>query len=670
GEILLSGAYTEADLLAAKNGVAGTMTEINNSRTNTVVGTTTLGGGTLCMEAGAILQTGGFSTAVGSDAQVWLDNAVLNSSGYDVSFGSGTGLVVGGSNSLTARIFTMEEGSYLSFDLRDKNQNLSALSVNANMTLSGLDVVVMNADIMAAGKYKLLTLAEGAQYDTGSWDAAINSVTGVDAASLSWENGTLYYTSTNEWIISVTEDATIIEDTTGKDIVIGNGAELVLNACRQGHPNCDNPKHGGRPGNPGQGHAKPKPGNSGNNGNGNGNGNNKNHDDGDGSLVIVEGSAYIKDRGEFEGLLSFRGSAVEERHFYTEKDLGVAYIAVFTDADATSHLHVVQGKKLETEGIVGDGNLEKHGAGCLVLEGHDADESSTQYFGCLGVQEGSVRVADDSQAYLANTEVNGATNNAAMQVGRGASMTGESLSVSGENATLHNDGSIAMTDGITVDGGTVKGSGTFSGLTMNSGTLVVGNSPGLQIFTDDLVLSDANAVFSVGGFEMVTADSLNGWNAAVYSSIAMNGHDFSIGEGVTITLAFGGAVLDDLVMSTTSNPLEFTLTLVQNVGNGTSFTDDLLAQLAEQTQFNITDEQGGLAGWATGLAGADLSEYVSGVDYRIENGNLMVSGSIAVNGNLVVPEPTTATLSLLALSMLAARRRRQYGTMEGNRKSA
>ena len=564
----------------------------------------------------------------------------------------------------------MEEGSYLSFDLRDKNQNLSALSVNANMTLSGLDVVVMNADIMAAGKYKLLTLAEGAQYDTGSWDAAINSVTGVDAASLSWENGTLYYTSTNEWIISVTEDATIIEDTTGKDIVIGNGAELVLNACRQGHPNCDNPKHGGRPGNPGQGHAKPKPGNSGNNGNGNGNGNNKNHDDGDGSLVIVEGSAYIKDRGEFEGLLSFRGSAVEERHFYTEKDLGVAYIAVFTDADATSHLHVVQGKKLETEGIVGDGNLEKHGAGCLVLEGHDADESSTQYFGCLGVQEGSVRVADDSQAYLANTEVNGATNNAAMQVGRGASMTGESLSVSGENATLHNDGSIAMTDGITVDGGTVKGSGTFSGLTMNSGTLVVGNSPGLQIFTDDLVLSDANAVFSVGGFEMVTADSLNGWNAAVYSSIAMNGHDFSIGEGVTITLAFGGAVLDDLVMSTTSNPLEFTLTLVQNVGNGTSFTDDLLAQLAEQTQFNITDEQGGLAGWATGLAGADLSEYVSGVDYRIENGNLMVSGSIAVNGNLVVPEPTTATLSLLALSMLAARRRRQYGTMEGNRKSA
>lgn len=654
---MLSGAYTEADLLAVK-GCAGTTQEISNSRTNTVEGTTTLGGGVLRMEAGAILQTWGFSAAADCDAQVWLDDAVLNSSGYEVSFGSGAGLVVGGSNTLTASNFTMQEGSYLSFDLRDKNRNLSALSVNANMSLNGLDVVVMNTDILAAGKYKLLTLAEGAQYDTGSWGQSINSVTGADADSLSWENGTLYYTSTNSWVVSVTENASIIEDTDGKDIVIGNGAMVEIESsievptCRQGHPYCDNPKHGGRPGNPGQGHAKPKPDNSGNGGSEN----DGFSSEGSASLVIVEGSAYIKDRGAFEGLLAFRGSAEEERHFYTEKDLGVAYITVFTDEAATSHLHIAAGKRVESVGIVGEGNLEIHGDGCLVLEGHDADESSTQYFGCLGVQEGSVRVADDSQAYIATTSVNGADATAAMQVGKGATMTGESLAVSGENATLHNDGSIAMTEGISVDGGTVKGSGTFSGLTMNGGTLVVGNSPGLQTYTDDLVLSEGNVLFSVGGFEMVTADSLSGWNAAVYSSIAMNGHSITIGEGATITLAFGGAVLEDLVMSTTSNPLEFTLTLVQNAG---SFTEGLLAQLGDQTRFIITDEQGGLAGWAAGLAGTDLSDYVSGVDYRFENGNLKVSGSIAVNGNLAVPEPATATLSLLALVALAARRRRK-----------
>ena len=658
GEILLSGEHTETDLLDAKNGVAGTVAEITNSRTNTVVGTTTLGGGTLSLEHGAILQTGGFTATAGSDAMVRMDNAVLNSSGYDVRFGSGTGLVVGGSNTLTASNFTMQEGSYLSFDLREKNQNLSALSVNANMALNGLDVVVMNADIMAAGKYKLVALAEGSQYDVGSWETAVNSVTGVDSASLSWENGTLYYTSTNEWIISVTEDATIIEDTTGKDIVIGNGAELVLNACRQGHPNCDNPKHGGRPGNPGQGHAKPKPGNSGNNGNGNGN--NKDHDDGDGSLVIVEGSAYIKDRGEFEGLLSFRGSAEEERHFYTEKDLGVAYIAVFTDADATSHLHVVQGKKLETEGIVGDGNLEKHGAGSLVLEGYDADESSTEYFGCLGVNEGAVRVADNSQAYIANTAVNGESSAAAMQVGRGATMTGERLTVSGENATLHNDGSIAMSEGITVDGGTVKGSGTFSGLSMNGGSLVVGNSPGLQTYQGALELKATDVVFSVAGYEQAADATTSGWNVGVYSTIDMGGNSLTLTGETTLTIAFGADALGSLMNSTSAEPLSFSLTLFQNVGNVGFFDESMLALMLEQTRFIITTEVEGLPAWAAELKGADVSDYVVSESsyYAVSGSNVVFVGSIAANGSLI-PEPATTTLSLLALAALAARRRRK-----------
>lgn len=664
GEILLSGAYTEADLLVAKSGVAGTENEITNSRTNTVVGTTTLGGGVLRMEAGVILKTGGFRAAADCDAQVWLDNAVLNCLGYDVSFGSGAGLVVGGSNTLTASNFTMQEGSYLSFDLRNENKNLTALSVNACMSLNGLDVVVMNTDIMAAGRYKLLTVAEGAQYDTSSWAQDINSVTGADAGALSWENGTLYYTSTNSWVISKTEDASIIEDTEGVDIVIGNGAMVNIDAsvtvptCRQGHPNCDNPKHGGRPGNPGQGHAKPKPDNSGNGGSED----DTLSSDGSASLVIVEGSAYIKDRGAFEGLLDFRGSAEEERHFYTEKDLGVAYITVFTDEDATSHLHIGEGRKVDTVGIVGDGKLEVYGAGRMVLNGHDADESSSLYYGTLGVNEGAVRVENDSQAYVAHTEVRGAETNAGMEVGKGATMTGESLSVSGENAILHNDGSIAMTGGIQVAGGTVKGSGTFSGLTMNGGKLVIGNSPGLQSYTDDLVLSAGKVEFSVGGFEQVAADSLNGWSEAVYSSVAMNGHAFTVGDGVTITLAFGGSALDSLVLSTTENPVEFSLTLVQGMGN--VLDAGTLAALVGQTQFIITDETPGLSSATLGLAGTDLGAYVSGVSYELKDGSLTVSGSIAVNGNLTVPEPTTATLSLLALTVLAARRRRRYGRVD------
>ena len=601
---------------------------------------------------------------------VRMDNAVLNSSGYDVSFGSGTILSVGGSNTLTAANLNMGSGSILNIDVRDRNSNLTALALNGNLNLDALEFSVQNADVLAKGKYKLISLGSDAHFDVGSWETVVNSVTGVDSDKLSWENGTLYYTSENTWVISKTQDAVILEaPEAGSDIVIGNGVEVELGVCLQGHQGCDNPKHGGRPGNPGQGHDHLKPGNNGNNGNGNGNGNNgngNNKDHGHGSIVIVEGSAYIKNRGDFEGLLEFRGTQEEERHFYTENDLGVEYITVFTDVDAESHMHIAEGKTVSAEGIVGDGRLEMHGAGRMVLNGHDADESSTLYYGTMGVNEGAVRVENDSQAYVAHTEVRGAETNAGMEVGRGATMTGESLSVSGENATLHNDGSIAMTEGISVDGGTVKGSGTFSGLTLNGGTLVIGNSPGVQSYTEDLVLGSGDAIFSVGGFEMATATT-SGWGEAVYSSVAMSGNTLTIGEGVTITLAFGGSALEDILLSTSETPLTFTLTLATNVGK-LDVAD--LNSLVGMTEFRITDELEGLTYLTRALAGLSLDEYVSGVHYSFADGALMVSGSVAVNGNITIPEPTTATLSLLALTMLASRRRRRYGAAEPQRKSA
>ncbi|MBQ2380195.1 MAG: hypothetical protein II295_07370 [Akkermansia sp.] len=607
----------------------------------------------------------------GSDAMVRMDNAVLNSSGYDVTFGSGTILSVAGTNTLTAANLNMGSGSILNIDVRDRNSNLTALALNGNLNLDALEFSVQNADVLAAGKYKLISLGADAHFDVGSWETVVNSVTGVDADKLSWENGTLYYTSENTWVISKTQDAVILEaPEAGSDIVIGNGVEVELGVCLQGHIGCDNPKHGGRPGNPGQGHDHLKPGNNGNNGNGNGNGNGNNgngngnkKDHGHGSIVIVEGSAYIKNRGDFEGLLEFRGTQEEERHFYTENDLGVEYITVFTDVDAESHMHIAEGKTVSAEGIVGDGKLEMHGAGRMVLNGHDADESSTLYYGTLGVNEGAVRVENDSQAYVAHTEVRGAETNAGMEVGRGATMTGESLSVSGENATLHNDGSIAMSEGITVDGGTVKGSGTFSGLSMNGGSLVVGNSPGLQTYQGALELKATDVVFSVAGYEQAADATTYGWNVGVYSTIDMGGNSLTLTGETTLTIAFGADALGTLVNSTTAEPLSFSLTLFQNVGNVGFFDESMLALMLEQTRFIVTSEVEGLPAWAAELKGADVSEYVVSDSsyYTVSGTNVVFVGSIAVNGNLI-PEPATATLSLLALTLLAARRRRKYAS--------
>ena len=109
-----------------------------------------------------------------------------------------------------------------------------------------------------------------------------------------------------------------------------------------------------------------------------------------------------------------------------------------------------------------------------------------------------------------------------------------------------------------------------------------------------------------------------------------------------------------------NEPLSFSLTLFQNVGNVGFFDESMLALMLEQTRFIITEEVEGLPTWAAELKGADVSEYVVSDSsyYTVSGTNVVFVGSIAVNGNLI-PEPTTATLSLLALTALLARRRRR-----------
>ena len=99
---------------------------------------------------------------------------------------------------------------------------------------------------------------------------------------------------------------------------------------------------------------------------------------------------------------------------------------------------------------------------------------------------------------------------------------------------------------------------------------------------------------------------------------------------------------------------------MQGAGNADYFTTDMLNNLVGMTEFVITGEAEGLPYWASHLVGMNMGEYVRDVRYEYANGNLSVSGSIAVDGNLVIPEPATATLSLMALTLLAARRRRRY----------
>jgi hypothetical protein len=243
-----------------------------------------------------------------------------------------------------------------------------------------------------------------------------------------------------------------------------------------------------------------------------------------------------------------------------------------------------------------------------------------------------------------------------------ASYSTDSLKVESGSTLVNKDGTISSSSTITVSGGTVQGSGTFSAITLNSGKLVVGNSPGLQVFTGDLVLGDAEMLFSVGDFETVASVGVSGWDANVYSSVNMDGHRFTLGENAVITLAFGGTTLDTLgALVNTDDSLSFSFTLLQNV---TFFTEAELSAMLGQTRLLITSEDEGLPSGAKHMAGKDITEYTfNSMKYELVEGSKSGSYNVVLSGTFgkvdVIPEPATATLSLLALAALAARRRRK-----------
>ena len=153
GDIIFTGAYTEADLLAVK-GSKGTAAEILNSRTSEVYTQTKLYGGRLRVEDGAIYQGQGIIAHAGSEATVLVKDATLSHSGYDLTFNAGTTLELVGDSKLAGNLM-MLSGSILSLD--------STMNLNGSLTL-GNEVVLGGGlldDILSMKAGDTLTLVSG-----------------------------------------------------------------------------------------------------------------------------------------------------------------------------------------------------------------------------------------------------------------------------------------------------------------------------------------------------------------------------------------------------------------------------------------------------------------------------------------------------------------------------
>ena len=115
GDILFTGAHTANTIKDLKGGIDATETELAASRKSTVEVMTTLYGGRLRIEDGVVFQGQGLTVAEGSDATVLVKDATLDHTGYDLTFHSGTTLEIQGDSAVYGNL-VMKSGAALVAD--------------------------------------------------------------------------------------------------------------------------------------------------------------------------------------------------------------------------------------------------------------------------------------------------------------------------------------------------------------------------------------------------------------------------------------------------------------------------------------------------------------------------------------------------------------------------
>ncbi len=215
-----------------------------------------------------------------------------------------------------------------------------------------------------------------------------------------------------------------------------------------------------------------------------------------------------------------------------------------------------------------------------------------------------------------------------------------------ENSELKNNGTIQA--GIDVMG-TLSGSGSFGETTAHSGsTVVIGGSPGAATYESLTLKSGSEIVFSVDG-ATPAAEGVSGWGSGAHSVLTLTGTDALVLEaGAEVKIGFSSDFLTSVSIG-----IPQSLTLIE----GVAANDELLAALQAATVFCYAtpDDVLALLTDATLYSVHEFS-WTAGAEGGLSlNFTLYYDGKGAEN----IPEPTTATLSLLALTALAARRRRR-----------
>ncbi len=640
------GSYTTANMLGTHIDNGGTVTFKLNGNGGWATG---IGGvSSVVNRAGAVFEADGLLVSGGSSfvndgtvtghkvivqdvGTVFTNNGVLSNNSTQFSVTYGGKLINNAGGTVTENTFSGGLTMYANEQLAAEVENHGTLTLNYGGTLNGTNAVLTNAEggVLELKTSKTLTLGK---------KASIDSVKLVNEGTLKMGYGASVVVNGN----SLLDNSGMMDATSGK-IILNDSARLVTGNLSVGNraegqdanAALDYTFADGLKGvtvqvNSGTGVAEV------------------------GTHIVSanESKQFITgdDLKQINGLVlsdlklsSVSSDRLKVVNILRESVEAAATAKDFTDGTITTvvngaTLTVEKGEEPAVAGTIGSVTADGFGSSADIRLDSDTTETNT-----LVWKGDSLKTLAKEKTLISKTSsvTIGATGEGASeQLGTGTLVVSadSELTVQGEvNAKVNVE-----------QGGTLKGSGSM-GAAEVQGTLVVGNSPGAPTFAGDLTLySGSETVFSIAGLDTPATATLNGWESGAYSQITItDGGSLTLQDGARFTIEFGGDVLAEIGGC---QDFTFDVTLVK-AGEGSITLGDIeLSQLLDNTDFLISpDALAGGAGWS-------LEYDRNNIAYSVQdNGSTLHLAGTA----RLVPEPATATLSLLALAALAARRRRR-----------
>ncbi len=285
-------------------------------------------------------------------------------------------------------------------------------------------------------------------------------------------------------------------------------------------------------------------------------------------------------------------------------------------------IHLAYGSNLYKAGTI---TLNQTGGGSIIIGG----EHDTSITGALPSR--GYALAGSFEAINTTYTINQNESSGTITLKKGASITVDTITQCAD-ATLNVYGSL-----------TVTGSATLNG------TVDVGEN---AIFT----YADGASMKVTTTLEL---DSTNTMNFTIGSTTDADGSvqmtdsgNLNVSGGI-LTLELTDVALQEMAEGATFEGTEYAITLISGLSDADvleleSVINDALTLQKYEKELPVVLAEGD----------SNLPITIVSNGLRLE-GDKLQAVVVATNPNLVVPEPTTATLSLLALAGLAARRRRK-----------